>query len=206
MRSLYNEDYYERGVETGISLYTNYRWIPELTIPLCAVLIEKLGIKEGEKILDFGCAKGFYVKGFRLLYREAYGVDISEYAVNEAPSDVKPFIKRINGVQDIEGSYDWVIAKDVLEHISYGDISGTITMLRSLCRKMFCIIPLGDGDSYIIPAHNKELSHVIVEDLDWWSVVFLSCGFNILSSTYHMEHVKENYKKWDKGHGFFLLD
>ena len=30
----FNEDYYERGAETGKSLYSHYRWMPELTIPM----------------------------------------------------------------------------------------------------------------------------------------------------------------------------
>jgi len=206
MQNLYNEDYYERGVETGISLYTNYRWIPELTIPLCAVLIEKLSIREDDKILDFGCAKGFYVKGFRLLHRDAYGVDISRYAIGEAPNDVKPFVKCISGVEEIRGFYDWVIAKDVFEHVPYEDIAGTVTILRSICSRMFCIIPLGDGDRFIIPVSEGDKSHIIKEDIDWWSDLFYSCGFESVRSTYHMDHVKANYKKWEKGHGFFLLE
>ena len=31
----FDEDYYERGAETGKSLYSHYRWMPELTIPMC---------------------------------------------------------------------------------------------------------------------------------------------------------------------------
>ncbi len=36
-------------------------------------------------VLDVGCAKGFLVQELRMLGVEAYGVDISEYAVNAAP-------------------------------------------------------------------------------------------------------------------------
>jgi len=68
----FNEDYYERGVELGISGYSNYRWMPELTIPMCHEMINILNIKDDETILDFGCAKGYVVKGFRLLHKIAY--------------------------------------------------------------------------------------------------------------------------------------
>jgi hypothetical protein len=71
---------------------------------------------------------------------------------------------------------------------------------------MFCIIPLGDGDSYVVPAADDDSSHMIKEDLDWWNVLFYSCGFDVVRSSYRMEHVKENYRKWEKGHGFFLLE
>ena len=74
----YDEDYFERGIESGKSLYTNYRWIPELTIPMCSFLNEQLGIGQSENVLDFGCAKGFIVKAMRLLGRNAYGVDLNQ--------------------------------------------------------------------------------------------------------------------------------
>ena len=53
MKNLYDEEYFERGIESHKSCYTNYRWIPELTIPLAFRLIEYLRISSSEKILDF---------------------------------------------------------------------------------------------------------------------------------------------------------
>ena len=88
--SVYNESYFERGLESGLSLYQNYRWIPELTIPMAMTIIDFLGIKRHQTILDFGCAKGFLVKAFRLLYRSAYGVDsggICSRAIIQASGD-----------------------------------------------------------------------------------------------------------------------
>ena len=50
----FNEDYYERGAETGKSLYSHYRWMPELTIPMCQniVMYKKL-LPEQKKQKDF---------------------------------------------------------------------------------------------------------------------------------------------------------
>ena len=117
MKNLYDENYYERGIETGVSCYSNYRWIPELTIPMAARLIEYLGIAEHQKILDFGCAKGYLVKAFRLLHREAYGYDKSEYAINCVPEEIKDYIRN-----QVDGGYDWIISKDVFEHIPYQEL------------------------------------------------------------------------------------
>lgn len=84
MKNLYDQSYYEHGIESGISLYSNYRWLPELTIPLAARIIEYLQIGVEDSILDFGCAKGYLIKAFRLLHRNAYGFDISSYAIDNA--------------------------------------------------------------------------------------------------------------------------
>ena len=60
--NVFDEDYFERGVQLGISGYTNYRWIPELTLPLCETMARYLGISKDDRILDFGCAKGYIVR------------------------------------------------------------------------------------------------------------------------------------------------
>ena len=63
----YNEDYYENGLALGCSGYSNYRWIPELTIPMAYHIINGLNISENSRILDYGCAKGYLVSAFKLL-------------------------------------------------------------------------------------------------------------------------------------------
>ena len=200
MKNLYDEDYFERGIENKKSCYTNYRWIPELTIPLAFSMIEYLKISPEEKILDFGCAKGYLVKAFRLLHRQAFGYDISDYAKESAPYDVKKFF-----VETCAGDYDWVISKDVFEHVPYEEIDATLKKLSRSTRKMFCIIPLGEDGKYIVPAYELDATHIIRENLDWWIEKFSANGFSVESADYKVKYIKENWSKWERGNGFFTL-
>lgn len=202
MKNLYNEEYFERGIENKKSCYTNYRWIPELTIPLAFSLIEYLKISPEEKILDFGCAKGYLVKAFRLLHRQAFGYDISTYAKGAAPSDVKKFFVETY----TNGNYDWVISKDVFEHIPYHEIDETLKRLSISTHKMFCVIPLGEDGKYVIPAYEFDSTHIIRENLNWWCEKFSTNGFDVKIAEYKVKHVKENWSKWEKGNGFFTLE
>ena len=63
----YDEDYFERGLSSGKSGYDNYRWLPELTIKFAYKIIKELNLREGDRVLDYGCAKGFFVKALRIL-------------------------------------------------------------------------------------------------------------------------------------------
>jgi len=196
---LYNEDYFEYGQEMGVSLYTDYHWLPELTIPFCAELLAQLGIDYTDTILDFGCAKGYMVKAFRLLGREAYGVDISKYAVSCAHDDVKPYITLINSPDDIPSTYDWIIAKDVFEHISYEDLNYLLQKLHLIGKKLFAIIPLGDKGKFFALREEEDITHQIRENLTWWCNRFLEVGFTLVGIGHNLPYILEN----ERGKGWF---
>ena len=200
MKNLYDESYYERGIEEGISGYTNYRWIPELTIPMAARIIEFLQIRESDKILDFGCAKGYLVRALRLLHREAWGYDISAYATENCPKEVEKYI-----ISDYSNmSFDWIISKDVFEHIDYTEINEILRRLHDVTKKMFVIVPLGEQGKYNVPAYDMDATHRISESLDWWKKKLQENGFEILNALYSVSHLKENYAQYENGNGFFV--
>jgi SAM-dependent methyltransferase len=209
MDCIFNEDYYERGIETGISGYSNFRWIPELTLPLCFRIIEVLNIHPNDKILDFGCAKGYLVRGFRLLHRQAWGVDVSQYAIEQAPAEVRQYLHLVEGDDPIplidSYEYTWIIAKDVLEHIPYEKLPSVLDRLREAGQGMFVVVPLGENGKYEVPAYEHDITHVIREPLTWWADTFRRHGFEVRSADYRVKHIKENWSQWRMGNGFFVL-
>tara|TARA_B100001750_G_scaffold243528_1_gene258972 strand:+ start:334 stop:1002 length:669 start_codon:yes stop_codon:yes gene_type:complete len=203
--SEFDSDYFERGPVVGKSLYTNYRWLPELTIPLAHHLAIDCGLEENSTICDFGCAKGYLVYALRLLGYKSYGVDISEYAVSKAPKEVNGYVSCIEpGVSF--GEYDWIICKDILEHIPYENISDQLEVLAQNCRAMMAMIPLGDGEKYFIEAYEHDSTHVIREDLEWWKNKFEYAGFDVALATNEMGWYKENWQNLHpQGNGLFYL-
>ena len=203
----FNEDYYERGIETGVSCYSNFRWIPELTIPLCAAMIESLGIGKFETILDFGSAKGYVVKAMRLLHREAYGAEISDYAIQATPESIREFIFHCDKDKEklLGMKFDWILAKDVLEHVDYNDIDSVLDFLNKIGKRVFAAVPLGEDGKYIIPAYELDVTHIIRESLEWWISKFKKHNFKVIEATYHMPYIKSNWEKWGQGNGFFVL-
>lgn len=209
MKNLFNRDYFENGINVGVSLYTNYRWIPELTLPMAFRMIEFLGIKSTDKVLDYGCAKGYLVQAMRLLYRDCYGVDVSEYAVGESEKHVRPYIHIINDSEDLfklpfGNSFNHVIAKDVFEHIPKEELNIVVSCLRKISQNLFVVVPLGDGEKYYESAYEFDKTHVIKEDVDWWSKLFQKSGFSVEDVRYKISGIKDNWK-CENGNGMFLL-
>jgi SAM-dependent methyltransferase len=204
MMEKYDEDYYIRGLESGKSLYSQYRWMPELTIPLAYRLSRGLEIHDEDTILDFGCAMGYLVKAFRLLGFRSYGYEISQYALENVPIDIQEYV--YHGYTWVRKKWDWIICKDVFEHIPYNHINQVIKDMRSCSRNIFIAVPLSDnGMNYNEPAYEFDSTHIIREDLTWWSNIFQSHLIEVVSAEYEMKGVKENWKKHKHSNGFFKL-
>lgn len=201
----YNEDYYERGVQLGISGYTNYRWMPDLTIPMCKRLIEYLAIPRVESILDFGCAKGYMVKGFQELGYRCEGTDISEYAIEQAPQEIRDRLFLYNKENLFGRWYNTVIAKDVFEHIEPTLLADILVQLTTVTDRIFCAVPLGDGEKYIVPEYEGDVTHVIRQPKDWWIEHFKRSGWKTQYFSFLMDGIKDNWSHYEKGNGFFIL-
>jgi SAM-dependent methyltransferase len=211
MPNLFDENYFERGIATGLSLYTDYRWIPELTIPMCYEMVRLCAIEQHDTILDFGCSKGFVVKGFRLLGFEAFGVDISKYAINHSPEDVREFLTLIHPNQALPRppeprvKWDWIISKDVLEHIEEAELAHTVQNLRASGQNAYIIVPLGDGIRYNIPSYEFDVTHKVRRPIEWWHDMFTRNGWHIVFYDTKHGFIKKNWANVSDGNGFFIL-
>jgi 2-polyprenyl-3-methyl-5-hydroxy-6-metoxy-1,4-benzoquinol methylase len=159
-----------------------------------------MNLSDGDKVLDFGCAKGFTVKGLRLLGYKAYGVDVSEYAVSQIEENTRKWCGVIKPQEPLvcaPGGYDWILCKDILEHIPYDKIDEQLKVLRKGGKKIMAMIPLGDGEKYIIESYEHDKSHFIREDVLWWHDRFEGAGFHVTLSTKDMGPFKKNWQKVD---------
>jgi cyclopropane fatty-acyl-phospholipid synthase-like methyltransferase len=208
----YDQNYFENGVATGVSGYENYRWMPELTMRMAFHMIDSLGIKSGQSVLDFGCAKGFLVKAFRLFDFDAYGCDVSSYAISMVDKEIEKFCWAIDGCGDkkiFTRKYDWMISKDVFEHLRESDLRILMKSAGEFVDKMFLVIPLSENDEdgkYIIPEYDKDITHILAKSTKWWVNLFEESGWNVADFSHTFNGCKENWTAhWPNGNGFFTL-
>jgi ubiquinone/menaquinone biosynthesis C-methylase UbiE len=80
----YGEMYFDGPREYG---YGGYRYDGRWQ-PVARDIVEHFDLKLGDRLLDVGCAKGFLVKDLISIGIDAFGVDVSEYALLHAEPDV----------------------------------------------------------------------------------------------------------------------
>lgn len=205
----YDEDYFERGEASGKSLYSSYRWLPNLTLTMCRHIVDALEVELSDTILDYGAAKGFIVRALTQLGYDAYGLDISRYAIESCDPTVKDKLLLYDGYSPLI-SHDWIWAKDTLEHLADSDLIDTLVRFSIAARKgVFIVVPLADsvGERYVVPDYEKDVTHKIRWPMLGW-LHAIEAAFGVgwsVQFQFRMEGVKENYAKWPKGNGFITV-
>lgn len=197
---MYDADYFLRGKETGKSLYENYRWLPELTIPMVEAIIAHCGIDKADHILDFGCARGYIVRAFYELGYDAWGYDTSEWALENADPKIKNRLRNDELLSCYD--YEWIIAKDVLEHVPrVADVIEELMAMATI--GLFIVVPLAmfDGQPYVVSDYEKDVTHIHRFSLGTWTRFFIQPGWAVTAS-YKVPGVKDNYSQYAKGNGF----
>ena len=196
-KSLYNEDYYQNGIEKGISLYEDYRWRPDISFPIAQAIKDTY---PGCSVLDFGCARGGVLRALYALGVDACGVETSEYCLKNCFSEFvgttipeeNVFERRI------------IFCKDVLEHISEPE-----EILKELRMKNYgglFIIPLGDNEKYRIPEYHKDITHKVAENEEYWCYLFKRTGWKVDAVRYELGDIKYKWREKHRyGNGFFFV-
>lgn len=80
----YGEWYFDGPRDYGYGGYRyDGRWVP-----VASDIIAHFDLKPGARVLDVGCAKGFLVKDLLAQGMDAYGLDVSEYALKNCEPEV----------------------------------------------------------------------------------------------------------------------
>lgn len=127
---------------------------------------------EPKTVLDAGCAMGILVECLRGLGVEAWGVDVSKYAIDSVHSSVKEYCHQASLAESLPGSvpshFDLVTCIEVVEHMPPDE---TDTAIDNLC---------GVSDRVLFsssPHDYAEATHVNVRPHEEWGALFARRGF-----------------------------
>ena len=98
------------------NLKNGYRMAFQFNRSLFRVLVRHLDPKPGEKILDVGCSRGFYVKAIEAYGTDVIGVDSSETSVTDAVSG-KVELGDATNLRFADGTFDKVFSLHTIEHL-----------------------------------------------------------------------------------------
>lgn len=175
----FGADYFDGRREYGYGGYHyDGRWVP-----VVQDIIDYYGAGDDItrwRILDVGCAKGFLVHDLCARGADAYGIDVSDYAVRNCHRDVVGRI-HVGSADDLpypDGSFDLVLCLNTLHNLT-----------RSRClRALSEIMRVSAGpafvqvDSYTTPEEKQAFEEWVLTAryVDWpegWLALFREAGY-----------------------------
>jgi SAM-dependent methyltransferase len=119
-------------------------------------------------VLDAGCALGLLVEALRKRGVDAFGVDISEYAISHADASIREYVWQASLTEPLARRYDLVTCVEVLEHLPSAD---SLTALDNLCHAADRILLSSS------PFDLGEATHVNVRQPEDWAAMLAARGF-----------------------------
>jgi SAM-dependent methyltransferase len=111
----FGEIYFDGPREYG---YGGYRYDGRWK-PVAQDIVNHFELKPGDRVLDIGCAKGFLVKDLLELGIDAFGIDVSKYALIHCEPEVIGRLQ-IGSADDLpfpDKSYDAVVAINSIHNL-----------------------------------------------------------------------------------------
>jgi ubiquinone/menaquinone biosynthesis C-methylase UbiE len=175
----YGEMYFDGPREYGYGGYHyDGRWIP-----VARDIVAHFGLRAGMRVLDVGCAKGFLVKDLMQACPglEAFGLDISEYALRRCPPGAAG---RLCGGNCMNlpfpgGGFDAVLSINTVHNLDRPDVIRALREIMRVTRSGKAFVQV---DSYHTPEQRALF-------LDWvltaqfhdypegWLQVFEEAGY-----------------------------
>jgi 2-polyprenyl-3-methyl-5-hydroxy-6-metoxy-1,4-benzoquinol methylase len=119
-------------------------------------------------VLDAGCAMGFLVETLHERGIEAWGVDISKYAIEQVHESVGDFCAVGSILEPFEQRFDLITCIEVLEHLDAADGAKAIA---NLCAATDDVLFSSTPEDFREPTHEN------VQPPDYWAAAFARHGF-----------------------------
>jgi len=119
--------------------YGGYRYMPGRWAPVGQAMIDHYGLKPGDKVLDIGCGKGFQLYELTQLLPglEVYGVDISDYAIENAKEEIQDRLQvaDANSLPFEDDSFDFVFSITTLHNLHNYDLDKALREMERVGKK-----------------------------------------------------------------------
>lgn len=133
-------------------------------------------------VVDVGCAKGYLVRHLRRRGFDAWGVDISQYAIDNAPDDTANWL-RIYDITSKDPSFfgneafNMAVCFETMEHIPEPQVDLALSNIRRLVEPGSNVLFTICTDKQ--PGWDSDPTHVTIKPRGWWLDRLVAAGFGI---------------------------
>ena len=138
----YEADYWDGDRRYG---YGGYRYMPGRWAPVAQALIERYGLKDGDKVLDVGCGKAYLLHEMKLILPglNVTGFDVSEHGLADAKDEIRSDLVR-HRAQDPypwdDDQFDLVISLGCLHNLRLFELETAVKEIERVGKNKYIML------------------------------------------------------------------
>jgi SAM-dependent methyltransferase len=172
-------DYFDGDRNHG---YGGFNYQQRFWQPVIPTIIENYQIDNSSVVLDVGCAKGFFLFDLKheLPRISIYGVDISEYAIENAKPEVKEYLQVANATKlpFKDDSFDFVMSINTVHNLNREDCAISLQEIERVSRgNSFITVDAYRNDEEKARMEAWNLTALTMMSVDEWKEFFLEIGY-----------------------------
>ncbi len=173
-------DYFDGDRNHG---YGGFHYSPRFWQPVIPTIIENYNLGSSSKVLDIGCAKGFFLYDLTLALPgvQVSGLDISHYAIEESLFEIKPFLKVGNAtaLPYSDNYFDFVISINTIHNLDRGDCARALQEIQRVAKgRSFITVDAYRNDDERARMEAWNLTALTMMSVDEWKKFFLEVGYS----------------------------
>lgn len=175
----FGKDFFDGDRKNG---YGGFNYMPRFWQPVIPTFKEHWNLDSSSSVLDVGCAKGFMMHDLAELIPgiTVKGIDISEYAIENAIEDMKPHVSVANALHlpFDDKSFDVAISITTLHNLEREECGKALQEIERVSKKgSFITVDAYRNEEDKERMYNWNLTAKTIMSVDEWVIFFKEVGY-----------------------------
>jgi SAM-dependent methyltransferase len=175
----FGKDFFDGDRKNG---YGGFSYFSRFWQPVIPTFQKHWNLDSNSSVLDVGCAKGFMMHDFAELIPgiTVKGIDISEYAIENAIEDMKPHVQVGNALSlpFDDKSFDVIISVTTLHNLEREECAIALQEIERVSRKgAFITVDAYRNEEEKERMYNWNLTAKTIMSVEEWKVFFKQVGY-----------------------------
>jgi SAM-dependent methyltransferase len=175
----FGKDFFDGDRKNG---YGGFNYMPRFWQPVIPTFQEYWNLTSNSSLLDVGCAKGFMLYDLTLLIPNitVSGIDISEYAIENAVEEIKPFVSVANAksLPYDDNSFDVVISINTVHNLEREECAKALQEIERVSKgKSFITVDAYRNEEEKRRMFDWNLTAKTIMSVEEWEMFFKEIGY-----------------------------
>ncbi len=169
----FDKEFFDGSRDTGYGGYRDDgRWAA-----VALRMKEHYKLNSGSRVMDIGCAKGFLVKEFLGVGLDAYGIDVSGYALANCPDKVGVRLYHRDATDIPLRKYALIVSINTLHNLERQELVETLRTIQHVAKHAYITVDAFSNDEEEKRMRDWNLTARTILHVDEWLVLFAQAGY-----------------------------